>query len=321
MATKKKHHTPKEKSNFLNSNLIDGLLLAIPILLIFGYIFLFQMEKSLNEYIIKFHVLDSKISRPVASYPQVINTYTPYLSASSAIIIDDTSQVPIFEKNTNLRFSMASTTKIMTALVALEYFKDKDIIIVQNDRIEGAKVGFKKGEQFRFIDVLYGMLLPSGNDAAYAIAENYPGGVKNFVVKMNEKARTLHLYSTHYSDPAGLNDDGNYTTAKDLARLASVALKNPRIKSAVATKERDITSIDGKISYHLENLNKLLGYFGINGLKTGFTQGAGGVLVTSRVEDGRTYILVVIKSEDRFIDTLNLITYMAGNIQLFTPKK
>ena len=319
--TTKKDTFLKVKDKNLKTYIINGVLISIPIFLIFGYVLLLQLEKKLNTDIDKYNTVGGEISRPVSAYPQIANTYPPFLTASSAIILDEQSQVPLFEKNTNLRFSMASTTKIMTALVALDYYKDNDIIIIYNDQIEGAEVGFKKGERFKFIDVLYGMLLPSGNDAAYAIAENYPGGLTAFVSKMNEKASALHLYATHYSDPSGLDDDGNYTTAKDLARLASLAIKNPKIKSIVATKKKPITSIDGSVTYQLENLNKLLGYFGINGLKTGFTQGAGGVLVTSREEGGRTYIIVVIKSEDRFVDTLNLVSFMAGNVKFFIPKK
>lgn len=314
--------TPQEKKNRnIRKILINIVLISIPILLILSYLFLLQMDNRLTEDIYKFHVVDQKVKSPISTYPRIINEYQPFVTASSAIILDDQSQVPLFEKNTNLRFSMASTTKIMTALVALDYYRDGDILKIINTDIEGVKVGFKKGEQFKFIDVLYGMLLPSGNDAAHVLSDNYPGGEKKFVEKMNQKAHDLHLYSTHYADPAGLDDDGNYTTAIDLARLASIALKNPKLERAVATKEKDITSTNGMATYHLENLNKLLGIFGINGLKTGFTQGAGGVLVTSRVDDERTYIIVVIKSEDRFVDTLNLISYMIGNIAFFTPKK
>ena len=311
----------EKKKSHIREALINIALIFIPILLIFCFLALHLADKKLNEDIHNFQVVDKQIKIPVSNYPEIINQYEPFVTASSAIILDDETQAPLFAKNTNLRFSMASTTKIMTALVALDHYSDNDILTVMNEDVEGAEVGLKKGEQFKFIDVFYGMLLPSGNDAAHVISDNYPGGEKKFVEKMNEKARSLHLYATHYADPAGLDDDGNYTTAIDLARLASIALKNPKLKKAVATKEKDITSADGLVTYRLENLNKLLGVFGINGLKTGFTQGAGGVLVTSRVEDGRTYILVVIKSEDRFVDTLNLISYMIGNISFFTPKK
>ena len=298
----------------------DILLILVPALLISGFFLLLHIDKEVNTSITKFHFYDQQIAQPVSSYPMIANEYPPYLTALSAIILDDTSQVVLFEKNPNLRFSMASTTKIMTALVALEHYQSDDILTIQSDDIEGAEVGFKKGEKFTFIDVLHGMMLPSGNDAAYAIAENYPGGLNAFVEKMNQKAAEYHLYATHYADPAGLNDDGNYTTAKDLARLASIALKNPTLKKIASTKNMTITSTDGAVIYQFENLNKLLGYFGVTGLKTGFTEGAGGVLATSRIENGRTYIIVVIKSEDRFVDTLNLISYMTGRVVFFRPE-
>lgn len=321
MPEKKDTQSNQKKKNNLKSILINSVLITVPALLILSFVFLMQLEKQISSDISSYNLVDKKISQSVSSYPQILNQYPPFITASSAIILDNESQVPLFEKNPDLRFSMASTTKIMTALVALEHYKDTDVLTIVSDDIEGAEVGFKRGERFVFKDVLYGMLLPSGNDAAYALAENYPGGLENFVLKMNEKAKALNLFATHYVDPAGLDDDGNYTTAKDLARLASIALKNPEIKTTVSTKEKTITSTDGVSTYYLENLNKLLGYFGVNGLKTGFTQGAGGVLVTSREENGRTYIIVVIKSEDRFIDTLNLISYMSGNITFFKPAK
>lgn len=244
-----------------------------------------------------------------------------YISANSAVVVDDTSKVILFGKNENLRFSTASTAKIMTALTALAYFKLKDVLTVQTEGVEGSVVGFNKGEKVFFEDLLYGMLLPSGNDAALAIAQNYPGGEEAFVRKMNEKALSLNLFNTHFADPAGLMDDENYSTALDLSRLASFALKNPVLATVVSTKEKIISNAEGTIKYPISNLNKLLGYFGINGVKTGFTDGAGGVLVTSKVDEDtesgkkHTYFIVVMKSKDRFLDTEQILNFIfSGNI-------
>jgi len=238
----------------------------------------------------------------------------PPLSAHAAIIMDNDSKVTLFSKNQDLRFSMASTTKIMTALVALEYFNLYDVLTMQEDSVEGAVVGFKKGEQVFFEDMLYAMLLPSGNDAALAIAQNYQGGEKAFVEKMNQKAESLHLLHTHYADSSGLNDKGDYTTVVDLARLAAVGLKDPVLSRIVGTKQKVIRTLQGNI-YTLVNLNKLLGQDGVYGMKTGFTDEAGGVLVTLKKEGEKTFIVVVMKSVDRFADTEALLSLISGNAQ------
>lgn len=241
-----------------------------------------------------------------------------YISARGALVMDDNSKVVLVAKNENLRFSLASTTKIMTALVSLEQYKKDDVLTVFTDakEIEGQVVGFKKGEKYKFKDVLYGLLLPSGNDAAYVLAQNYPLGEKGFVEAMNEKARELNLVSTHFKDPAGLLDEQDYSTVLDLARLSSEALKNKVFSQVVSTQKAVITDILGFENFTLYNLNRLLGVSGINGVKTGFTDGAGGVLVTS-VEraDKRRLIIVVMKSEDRFLDTKTLLDFVSSNIE------
>ncbi len=245
--------------------------------------------------------------------------YLPDISAESAVIIDDTSKVVVYQKNPRLRFSMASTTKIMTALVGLEHYKLDDTLTTKTATVEGSAVGFRFGEQITFENALYGMLLPSGNDAALMIAENYPGGFAAFIQAMNNKAMQLGLKYTHYVDPAGLDDDGNYTTVTDLARLASYALKNKQFALVVSTKKIVLTDISGNRVYPVENLNKLLGEKGVTGIKTGFTEGAGEVLVTSKVEKGHIFLIVVMKSTDRFADTQKLLTILSNNVTFVDP--
>lgn len=262
----------------------------------------------------------------VAPYPQIRNVLgaesqniilqdeLTNLTAKSALIMDDNSKVILFLKNPDVRFSMASTTKIMTALTALEYFKLDDILTIQTKDVEGVVVGFKKGEKISFENLLYAMLLSSGNDAALAIAQNYPKGEGEFINKMNENAASFNLINTHFSDSIGLNDEGDYTTAIDLARLSSVALKNKTFSQIVSTKYKLITNANGTNTYSLYNLNKLLGVDGVNGVKTGFTDEAGGVLVTSKTKDDHTFIIIVMKSQDRFLDTQRLLSIINGNI-------
>lgn len=261
-----------------------------------------------NPYPLFSSILGSKSSN--SSVSEFFND----ISAETALIMDDDSKVILFSKNENLRFSMASTTKIMTALTALDYYKLDDVLTVKTRNIEGSIVGLKTGEKLLFKDLLYAMLLPSGNDAAMTIAQNYPGGEEEFVKKMNEKAISFNLYNTKFSDPTGLSDDGDYTTVKDLARLSSIAMKNETFQEIVSTKEKTITNISGRKTYTLNNLNRLLEVDGVDGIKTGYTDIAGGVLTTSKSENGHKLIIVVMSSEDRFLDTQNLLSLIDGKI-------
>ena len=250
---------------------------------------------------------------PEAKLPIIKTEFIPQISAKGAIIMDADSKVILYSKNPSLRFSTASTTKIMTALTSLDYFKENDILTIKQATNEGSVLGFQEGQEFTYENLLYAMLLPSANDAALAISQNYPGGKDEFIKKMNDKARALVLYNTHYLDPAGLEDSGDYTTPFDLARLASFAVKNNIFKKIVGTKEKVIFDSIGN-SYDLNNLNKLLGVDGVNGIKTGFTQEAGQVLVTSKEEEGKTVIIVVMGSEDRFLDTQKLLDLVSNNL-------
>ncbi len=247
-------------------------------------------------------------------FPILKTEFIPDISAQGAVIMDADSKTVLYSKNPELRFSPASTTKIMTALTALEYFKTTDILTVKTATDDGSILGLKKGEKMTFQNMLYAMLLPSANDAALAISQNYPGGEKAFVAKMNDNAKKFNLYNTHYEDPAGLMDDGDYTTPVDLARLASIAIKNPEFAKVVSTKEKVISDISGANVYDIQNLNELLGVDGIDGVKTGYTEEAGQVLVTSKLENGHTIIMVVMLSQDRFADTEKLLNLVSGNI-------
>jgi len=249
-----------------------------------------------------------------ASYPILKVSYEPNLTAKGAIVMDADSQVVLYEKNPSLRFSPASTTKIMTALTALDYFNLSDILTVKKEATEGSILGLKEGQKLTFENLLYGLLLPSANDSAFVIAQNYKGEESGFIRKMNENAQKFNLLNTHFEDPAGLLDDQDYTTPLDLARLASAALRNETFTKIVATKQKTIADIDGSFKETVTNLNKLLGANGVSGIKTGYTEGAGEVLVTAREEKGKTLIIVVMGSEDRFLDTQKLLDLVSNNI-------
>ncbi len=240
------------------------------------------------------------------------------ISSPSFIVYDPTERIVIDGRNDDFRFPPASSAKIMTAIIALETYPQDRILTASTPQfIEGSRMGLLNGESIRVIDLLYGLLLPSGNDAAVTLAENYPGGTSEFVVRMNEKAAELGLNDTYFVDPSGL-EDVNFTTAKDLSKLAAYALKNDTFRKIVATKNATVSSINIPVSHTLSNLNILLGTDGVNGVKTGYTEEAGGVLVTSLSQKNKTYIVVVLKSFDRFSDTKELINKIVKKVKLIS---
>src|SRR5258708_7619318 len=240
-------------------------------LILFSILLLYTIDSSIRRQIISEKLQILPIHKPfITDYPilqtvltanslEQMNMQMSLISAEALVIMDDTSKVLLYQRNAHLRFSLASTTKIMTAIVGLEHYKLDDILYIANDTVEGSVIGLKKGEQITFKNVLYGMLLPSGNDAALAIAQNYPGGENAFVSEMNRKAQEYHLTNTHFSDSIGLADEGDYSTPSHLALLCSLSMQNDLFPQLVRTKQIIISDVTGTQTYNIANLNKLLG--------------------------------------------------------------
>lgn len=247
--------------------------------------------------------------------PVAGNIPAPLLSAKSILVKDLTTGTPLYYKDPQTRLPIASTTKIMTALVASEYFdQNSPLVVGDSSTIGGATVGLKKGETLSFRSLLYGMLLNSGNDAAYAIAENYPGGVIGFVSAMNKKAAVLGLQNTHFENPAGFDNVNNFSSASDLSKITEEAINNPNLAKIFATKETEVISLDKKYKHELKNLNKLLTQVtGVMGVKTGYTDLAKENLVTLIDREGRRVLIVILGSDDRFGETTNLISWTYSN--------
>lgn len=262
---------------------------------------------------------DSVLSAGSFVYPKLEATHSAlFVSTPSYIVYDPEARVVITEKNSRLRFTPASSAKIMTALVVLDSYPIDQILTVPSlATVEGSSMGLFEDEKISVENLLYGLMLPSGNDAAFTLASHYPTGYIGFVDAMNKKAEELDLDNTRFVDPAGY-DDANYTTAFDMARLGNEALQNKTLKKIVSTRRVDVTDSEGKIRHSLTNLNELIGYKGVDGIKTGFTEEAGGVLVTSLVNNGRRYIIVLFKSEDRFYDTRTIMNSIIDSIRLIT---
>lgn len=249
--------------------------------------------------------------------PPVIGGFpVPIVSARAVFIEDLATDTILYQKDANNQLPIASTTKIMTALVGVEYFKQNAVLTVGSSaNTPGSRVGLVAGENLTFRSLLYGMLLSSGNDAAFALAENYPGGVLGFVSAMNKKVLELNLRNTHFDNPAGFDSPKHYSSAADLAKITEEALKNSQLARIFATKETSIVSLDKKYSHQLFNLNKLLTQInGVLGVKTGTTDQAKENLVTLIERDGHRVLVVVLGSNDRFSETTRLIDWTYTNV-------
>lgn len=247
------------------------------------------------------------------------NLPIPDFSARAVLVKDLATEAILYQKDSSVSLPIASTTKIMTALVASEYFKQNSILTVDSSAtIPGSRVGLRYGESLTFRSLLYGMLLNSGNDAAFALAENYPGGVLSFVSAMNKKVLEMNLRNTHFDNPAGFDSSNHFSSAADLAKITEEALKNTTLSRIFATKETNIVSLNKKYTHQLLNLNKLLSQVnGVLGVKTGTTEEAKENLVTLVERDGHRVLLVVLGSNDRFGETTRLIDWAYTNFTWF----
>jgi D-alanyl-D-alanine carboxypeptidase (penicillin-binding protein 5/6) len=256
-----------------------------------------------------------QITRPKVVEPILVDSATPPLiSATSALVVDLDSDKTLFEKDSSLPVFPASTTKIITGLVALDTYPLSQTITVDKLYIDGQKMGLVSGEQIRVEDLIYGLLVESANDAAEVLADNYPGGRSMFIAAMNLKARELGLTNTLFVNPTGFDQEGQLTTAVDLIRASKYAIGIPEFAKIVATKTIIIKSVDGKFTHNLRNINRLLGEVdGVKGVKTGYTEGAKENLVTYVERDGKKIMIAVLGSQDRFGESKNLIEWIFTN--------
>lgn len=252
---------------------------------------------------------------PTENYKQV-----PELTAQAATVIDNKTGITLYEKNPDLKHLPASTTKLMTALIALENCLPQEIVKVGYVEKEGTKMGLEVGNDVTVENLLYGLLVPSGNDAAYALAYSCADSYRDFVFAMNKKAKELKMVNTHFANPAGFDDPLQYSTARDLTKLARAAVANPLISKIVKTKSVVVSDVSGTKIYYLENVNKLLGtVFGIEGVKTGQTEGSLENLVTKTTRDNNSVITVVLGSQNRFGENKELIEWAYLNHKWVSP--
>lgn len=238
------------------------------------------------------------------------------VSATGVVVLDIASGVYLYKRNEEELLSPASTTKILTALIALDSFGLDDIVTVKTVVNSGQVMGLVPGERITVENLLFGALIQSGNDAAWALAEYYPGGVEAFVSAMNAKAQALHLTKSTFTNPVGYDNAMQKMTPMDLARLGSIALENKTVSKMVAIPQITVSDTTHTYFHPLTNVNQLLGKIpGVGGIKTGWTEEAGENLITLVERGGHRVIIVVLKSRDRFTDTTRLIDWIFSNYQ------
>jgi D-alanyl-D-alanine carboxypeptidase len=263
---------------------------------------------------------------PTPPPPYPVNASKIYpgseITATAVTVYDVNAGVMMYSRNADMSLSPASTTKILTALVALDHYQLDDVVTVATVANNGQVMGLVPGEQITVENLLYGALIHSGNDAAWALAEYFPGGVDAFVAEMNAKAASIHLTNSHFTNPVGYDDPNHKMTAADLTRLAAYALSNKTIVKIVAIPQITISDVTHSRFHALTNVNALLGKIpGVAGIKTGWTEDAGENLVTLVERGGHRVIIVVLRSADRFKDSAMLIDWVFGNHtwQQFSP--
>lgn len=225
------------------------------------------------------------------------NAVSAYADGVSEIAMELTTGTVLSEKNADQKLPMASTTKIMTAIVVIENCELDSEVVVPNDAVgvEGSSIYLKRNEKISIKDLLYGLMLRSGNDSATALAIVCGGNVENFVKMMNDKAKSIGANDTNFKNPSGLPDEEHYTTARDLCKIACYAMKNPTFKEIVGTK-----NYSGEYRSYV-NKNKILKTLdGANGVKTGYTVKAGRCLVSSAEREGMDVVCVVLDCYDMY---------------------
>lgn len=242
----------------------------------------------------------------------VANDAAPELTAKAAIVMEASTGKVLYSRNANERRYPASTTKIITLITALEYGNLDENVIASNNAAttEGSSLWLSPGEQLKLRDMLYGIMLVSGNDATVAVAEHISGSVENFAKLMTEKAHSIGAINSNFVNTSGLPDERHYTTAYDLAKITAYGYKNPLFAQIVSTKHKVIPWPGKDHDRDLYNENRMLWlYDGANGVKTGYTDAAGRCLVSAANRNGIQLIAIVLDSEYMWDDSIKLLDY------------
>ncbi len=242
----------------------------------------------------------------------------PNITAKSAIVIEASTGKILYEKKASQAMYPASTTKIMTLIAALEQGNMEDVLSVSTNaaNTEGSSIYLEAGERLKLSDILFGVMLHSGNDATVAVAEHISGSVEKFARLMTDKAKAIGAVRTNFTNPSGLPDPKHYSTAQDLAKITAYGYKNPLFREIVSTRHKTIPWNNKGYDRDLYNENKLLWrYEGADGVKTGYTDAAGQCLVSSAVRNNIRLIAVVLDSDQMWDDSQALLNFAFSKLQ------
>lgn len=251
----------------------------------------------------------------------VISFAVPAVNAKSAVVMNAQTGEVVYEKEAHVRRSMASTTKIMTAVIALESGRMLETVTVTPEMMgaDGTSIGLKAGYKIRLIDLLYGLMLESGNDAADAIAVYLAGSREKFADMMNRKAAEIGMTETNFVTASGLDDENHYTTAYDMALLGSYAVKKPAFRSLCSCKSKTVSFVEPDIMVTFTNHNRLLSsYEGAFGIKTGFTKKSGRCLVSAAERNGICFVCVTLNDGDDWNDHRKMLDFAFESVSTQT---
>ncbi|HOY60889.1 MAG TPA: serine hydrolase [Candidatus Woesebacteria bacterium] len=247
--------------------------------------------------------------------PVVVNKNKPQLSTNFYILIDNETNQILVSENENTRIYPASTTKLVTALTALNIYPLEEVVTISKDYVDGKVMELKSGDKVTIKTLVAGLLIHSANDAAFSLASHYPQGITGFVDQMNLLTKKYGLKNTHFVNFDGLHSPDHYSTVYDLSQIARIAIQNSTLRNYVKIKSMELTDIYGQKVYKVLSTNELLGVLPeVEGLKTGWTPEASGSFIALLNIDGHYLISVVAQSEDRFNDTKILLNWAKKNL-------
>jgi len=306
-------------NKFHNKDFLFNVVKFSALVICFGVLALFRIGVEKSQMILAKNsggevpdVLGVNYKKPIRIPTKLPNRAEPNVDASSAIVMDAETFSILFEKNSSEERPMASTTKMMTAIVTLREFNPSRIIEVTEEdvMVGGSSMFLIPGEHFYVEDLIKGLLIPSGNDVALTLENEFRKYGKDIVSEMNKYSEALGLENTNFVNTSGLHDNEHYSSAYDLAIIASYAMRNFAIRNAVSTKEDMVYTVDKSHGHYLKSTNELLGVVdGVDGIKTGYTQQAGPCLVVSASREEKRIVVVVLNSPDRFNEVEKLVEW------------
>ncbi len=298
----------------LKNNLLDFLIIFLLLILNLFWLptFSFWSIYPKNNFIIKNNQL---LNTNIPSTPILKLTNKPFLSAQNYILVDvDTNKI-LLSHNIDQKIFPASTTKLATALTALNLYPLDEVITINQEYDTGKVMELKQGEKITVKSLVSALLVYSANDSAFSLANHYQSGIPGFVDQMNLLMTKYNLKNTHFTNVDGIHNDNHYSTVYDLSQLGRLSIKNNTVASVVKTKELIVSDVDNQILHPLVSTNELLGVVPeIKGLKTGWTPEAKGCFIGLIDINGRQIISVVSQSDDRFQDTKTLVDWLKENV-------